>query len=185
MLLEELLKEYSPLTAIRMTSSSRDIYFHTPSRNQTKLWPVEKNWLESFIMFVPSPFLINPFSSFLFVTCQVFCYWPHVFLAIHQQETALNETKTKVSHWRGLNYRLLSFKIYWHLSLDFMPEHRLFRIADKECHGNYVLISKEQHWRSPSKKLHNKITGLPGKNPRYKEKLKLIWKNQVYGLKEL
>ena len=45
-------------SAIRMTSSSRDIYFHTPSRNQTKLWPVENNWLESFIMSVPSPFLI-------------------------------------------------------------------------------------------------------------------------------
>ena len=26
-----------------------------------------------------------------------------------------------------------------------------FRIANKECHGNYVLISKEQHWRSPAK----------------------------------
>ena len=41
------------LTALRMTSSSRDIYFHTPSRNQTKVWPVEKYWLESFIMPVP------------------------------------------------------------------------------------------------------------------------------------
>ena len=28
-----------------------------------------------------------------------------------------------------------------------------FRIASKECHGNYVLISKEQRWRSPAKKL--------------------------------
>ena len=52
------------ITAIPMTSSSRDIYLHTPSGNQTKLWPVEKYWLESFIMFVPSPFLINSFSSF-------------------------------------------------------------------------------------------------------------------------
>ena len=25
-----------------------------------------------------------------------------------------------------------------------------FRIADKECHGNHLLISKEQHWRSPA-----------------------------------
>ena len=33
------------LSAIRKTSSSRDIYFHTPSRNQTKLWPVQKYWL--------------------------------------------------------------------------------------------------------------------------------------------
>ena len=48
--------------AIRMTSSSRDIYFHTPSRSQTKYW------LESFIMSVPSPFLINSFGSLLVIT---------------------------------------------------------------------------------------------------------------------
>ena len=30
------------LSAIRMTYSSRDNYFHTPNRNQTKLLPVEK-----------------------------------------------------------------------------------------------------------------------------------------------
>ena len=35
-----------------------------PSGNQTKLWPFEKYWLESFIMSVPSPFLINSFCSF-------------------------------------------------------------------------------------------------------------------------
>ena len=61
-------------TAIRMTYSSRDIYFHTPSRNQTKLSPVEKYWLESFIMSVPPPFLISSFGSFLLITYQVFCY---------------------------------------------------------------------------------------------------------------
>ena len=54
--------------AILMTSSSRDIYFHTLSGKQTKLWPVENYWLESFIMSVPSPFLINSFSSFLLIT---------------------------------------------------------------------------------------------------------------------
>ena len=27
-----------------------------------------------------------------------------------------------------------------------------FRVANKECHRNYELISKEQHWRSPAKK---------------------------------
>ena len=57
---------------------------------------------------------------------------------------------------------------------DFMPEHRTgFRIADKECHRNYVSISKEQHWRSPAKKLEeepgNKITGLTGKNPKVRK----------------
>ena len=36
----------SLLSAIWMTSSSRDIYFHATSRDQTKLWPVEKYWLE-------------------------------------------------------------------------------------------------------------------------------------------
>ena len=50
--------------AIPMTSSSCDIYFHTSSGNQTKLEPVEKYWLESFVMSMPSPFLINSFSSF-------------------------------------------------------------------------------------------------------------------------
>ena len=47
-----------------MTSSLGDIYFHTFNRNQTRLCPVEKYWLESFIMSVPSPFQINLFSSF-------------------------------------------------------------------------------------------------------------------------
>ena len=41
-----------------------------------------------------------------------------------------------------------------------------------------MLISKDQHWRSPAKKREeepgNKITGLAGK-ARGKEKLKLIW----------
>ena len=59
------LRESVCKTAIRRMYSSSDIYFHTPSRNQTKLWPVEKYWLESFIMSAPSPFLINSFSSFL------------------------------------------------------------------------------------------------------------------------
>ena len=58
-----------------------------------------------------------------------------------------------------------------------------FRITNKECHRNYVLISKEQHWRSTAKKLEeepgNKITGLAGKT-RGKEKLKLILISQVY-----
>ena len=57
-----------------MTSSSRDIYFHTPSGNQTKLRPVEKYRLESFIMSVPSPFLTNSFGSLLLITYQVFYY---------------------------------------------------------------------------------------------------------------
>ena len=47
------------LPAIRMTSPSRYIYFHTPSRNWTKLWPVKKYKLESFIMSVLSPFFDN------------------------------------------------------------------------------------------------------------------------------
>ena len=64
-----------------MTSSSRDIYFHMSSRNQTKLLPVEKYWLESFIMFVPSPFLINLFSSLLLIIIKssatdLKCFWP-------------------------------------------------------------------------------------------------------------
>ena len=62
----------SDLSAIPMTSSSGDIYFQAPSGNQTKLWPVEKYWLESIIMSVLSPFLINLFSSFLLLTYQVF-----------------------------------------------------------------------------------------------------------------
>ena len=33
-----------------------------------------------------------------------------------------------------------------------------FRIVDKEYHRNYVLISKEQHCRSPAKKLEEQNT---------------------------
>ena len=71
---------HSGITAIRMTSSSRDIYFHTPSRNQTMLWPFEKNWLENF-MFVPSLFLINSSSSFCLLLLRssatdIKCFWP-------------------------------------------------------------------------------------------------------------
>ena len=64
-----------------MTSSSRGIYFHTPSGNQTKLCRVEKYWLESFIMSVPSPFLINSFGSFCLLLIKssgidLKCIWP-------------------------------------------------------------------------------------------------------------
>ena len=69
------------LSAIPMTSSSRDIYFHTPSGNQTKSSPVEKYWLENFIMSVLSPFLINSFSSFCLLLIKssgtdLKCFWP-------------------------------------------------------------------------------------------------------------
>ena len=59
-----------------------------------------------------------------------------------------------------------------------------FRIADKECHKNYVSISKGQHWRFPAKKLEEEsTTTLQGWQEKTwgKEKLKLIWINQVYG----
>ena len=52
-----------------------------------------------------------------------------------------------------------------------------FRIADKECHGNYVLISKEQHCESPAKKLEEeKTTRLQGweEKPQSTEKLNRI-----------
>ena len=47
-------KEDFSFTAMWMTSSSRDIYFHMASGNQTKLGPAEKKWFESFIMSMPS-----------------------------------------------------------------------------------------------------------------------------------
>ena len=54
---------------------------------------------------------------------------------------------------------------------DFMP--------DKEWHRNYLLISKEQHCRSPAKKLEEeKIARLGGK-PQGTEKLKRILISQV------
>ena len=64
-----------------MTSSSHDIYFHTPSRNQAKLRPVEKYWLESFIMSVSSPFF-NKFAQFFYLllvkssATDIKCFWP-------------------------------------------------------------------------------------------------------------
>ena len=33
-----------------------------------------------------------------------------------------------------------------------------FKIANKECHRNYALISKEQHWISSAKKLEEEKT---------------------------
>ena len=67
---------------------------------------------------------------------------------------------------------------------DFMPEHLLYRIGDKECQGNYVLISKGQHWRSPAEKLEKEMkTRLQScqEKTRGKVKLKLIWINQAYA----
>ena len=63
-------------------------------------------------MSAPSPFLINSFSSLLLITYQssatdLKCFWPH-----SSTKTSLSEAKTKVSHRCGLNYSLLSFKIY-------------------------------------------------------------------------
>ena len=78
-------------------------------------------------MSVPSPFFDKfvyfffayYLSSLLLLTSSVFGR------LTEQKETALSEAKTKVSHLCGLNYSLLSFKIYWHLPLYLMPEHRL------------------------------------------------------------
>ena len=83
---------------------------------------INRVW-EFYIMSVPSLLLTD---FFLFLFCLLLIKnWPQVFLAVKQQETALSEAKTKVSHRCGLNYSLLSFKIYWHLPPDFMDEHRL------------------------------------------------------------
>ena len=57
-------------------------------------------------------------------------------------------------------------------------------MASKECHSYYVLISKEQHWRSPAEKLEEeKTTRLQGwqEKPRGMEKLKHILISQVNG----
>ena len=77
-------------------------------------------------MSVPSPLLINSFGSFLLITypsspADVKCFWQFNCKKLH----ALSEVKTKFSYRCGLNYSLISFKIYWHLPPDFMPEHRL------------------------------------------------------------
>ena len=75
-----------------------------------------------------------------------------------------------------------------------MPQHTGFRIADKECHRNYVFISKEQHWRPPPEKLKEepgkKITGLAGKSPKkgktktYLDKPSLWLKTMIPGEQE-
>ena len=67
-----------------------------------------------------------------------------------------------------------------------MPEHR---ITDKECHENYVLISKEQHCIEISSKeagrvKHNKTTRLPGKDPK-KEKTKTYLDKPSLWLKRI
>ena len=62
-----------------------------------------------------------------------------------------------------------------------------FRIADKECHRNYVLISKEQHRKFPAKKLERGAGQQDYRTTRKKqgkEKGELIWINQFYGWKE-
>ena len=49
-----------------MTSSSCHFYFHTPSRDQTKLGPVEKYWLQSFIMSVHPFTVLDKFVQFFY-----------------------------------------------------------------------------------------------------------------------
>ena len=53
-----------------------------------------------------------------------------------------------------------------------------FRIADKDYHRNYVLISKEQHWRSPGKKLEKenttKLQPAGRKNPEVQKNLNVF-----------
>ena len=63
-------------------------------------------------MFVPSPFLINSFSSFCLLLLKSSATDLQVFLAVQQEEPAFSEAKTKFSHSCGLNYSLLSFEIY-------------------------------------------------------------------------
>ena len=63
-------------------------------------------------MSVPSPFLINLFGSFCSLIVKssatdLKCFWP-----FNSKKLPPSEAKTKVSHWCGLNYSFLSFKIY-------------------------------------------------------------------------
>ena len=58
--------------------------------------------------------------------------------------------------------------------------------ANKECHRNYVLISKEQHWKSPAKKLEEERTAeitTPAGKTQGKEKLKLFFDKPSLWLK--
>ena len=128
-----------------MTSSSCHIYFHTPSGNQTKLWPVEKYWLWEF-------YNVRAFAVFDIFRLVLYCL-----LLIKSSATDL------ICFWSFNSKKLPSVKQEWitvcqvskyaDICLLISYLNTGLRIADKECHGNYVLISKEQHWRSPAKKL--------------------------------
>ena len=141
-----------------MTSSSRDIYFHTPSRNQTKLWPVEKHWLESFIM--------SCLHRFWEIRSVLFCL------------SLIKSSATDLKCFWPFNCKKLpSVKPKLNSATDVSCLNTGFRIANKECQRNYMFISKKQHWRSPAKKLEEEKTtrlqGWPGKIPRY-------WKAKTY-----
>ena len=61
-------------------------------------------------MAVPSPLLINSFNSLLNIYLFRVLLITSSFLAGLQQETALSETKIKMSHRCRLNYILMRFK---------------------------------------------------------------------------
>ena len=90
-------------------SSSHDNIFHTLSRNQAKLLPVENYWPESFIMSLLSPFLINSFSSLLLIilikssVTDLKCLWP-----FNSKKLPSMKPKT-VSYRCRLNYILPSY----------------------------------------------------------------------------
>ena len=59
-----------------------------------------------------------------------------MFLAVQQQETALSEAKTKVSHWCGLNYGLLKPGL-----------HIVVRVAEHACDDASKRILKPSTYR--------------------------------------
>ena len=145
-------------------------------------WPVEKYWLKSFIMAMPSPLLINSFNSSLIITYVVFCWWPEVFLAGLQQETAFSEAKTKVSHRCGLNYILLRFQ-HINISLLISCVNTDVRIAYKECIEIRFCLQKSDILEISSKEAGRREDRADRKTPGT-EKLKLILISKINGWKE-
>ena len=145
-----------------MTSSSRHIYFYTPSGNQTKLWPFEKYWFwefynvrafavfDKFVQF----FIAYYLSSLLLLTSFVF-----------GRLTARNCPQWSQTELQFAKFQNILISASWFHTFF----HTGFTIADKEWKELYVNFKRatlEISSKEAGRIEHNKATGLPGKSPR-------------------
>ena len=76
------------------------------STRRVEIRPVEKYWLESFIMSVPLQFLINSFGSFLLLfnssATDLKCFWPFNNKKLPSAKPAMVWTKLKFAKFQNI-----------------------------------------------------------------------------------